>query len=220
MKKFLFTYALLSSLSGAFAQEAKVTFNFHREHLDPPAYSLEIHENCKASYRAERPDVGGERAEPYVKAFQLSPGNCQKVFDLTKALNYFDGDFQFRRRRIAYTGDKTLVYETASAKHQTHFTWSENPSIQQLSALLEGIAATAYWEPKLTHQRRYDKLGLNDSLKAMESQLRVGSLKELELVRPVLQELAGDPQIMNIARERARRLLAAAGPSPAAALQK
>jgi hypothetical protein len=150
------------------------------------------------------------------KQFKLAPSECQQVFDLAKAANYFDGDFEFKKHKVAYSGDQWLGYFAPGVSHRTHFTFSENPSIQQLSTLFRGISATLEWESKLQHQRRYDKLGLNQSLSQMEQQAKSGWLKDLDAIAPLLSEIAADPQVMNIARQRAQRLLQMAQAAPSA----
>jgi hypothetical protein len=136
------------------------------------------------------------------------------VFDLAKTVNYFNGDFEFKKHKIAYSGDQWLGYIAPGVSHRTHFTFSQNPSIQQLSQLFRGLSATLEWEAKLQHQRRYDRLGLNQSLNQMEQQAKNGQLKELDVIAPLLRELAQDPQVMNIARQRAERLLQIAQTPP------
>jgi hypothetical protein len=153
-------------------------------------------------------------ADTVHKQFKLAPAECQQVFDLAKTANYFNGDFEFKKHKVAYSGDQWLGYFAPGVSHRTHFTFSQNPSIQQLSHLFRGISATLEWEAKLQHQRRYDRLGLNESLNQMEQQAKNGWLKDLDVIAPLLRELAQDPQVMNIARQRAQRLLqmAQAGP--------
>ena len=58
--------------------------------------------------------------------------------------------------------------------------------------------------------RRFNKLGLEEELKAMESAAESHSLAELQIVVPTLESIADDPAILNIARQRAKRLLAKA----------
>jgi hypothetical protein len=45
----------------------------------------------------------------------------------------------------------------------------------------------------------------------MESALEAHNLEELQLIAPTLESLANDPAILNIARQRAKRLLAKSG---------
>ena len=54
---------------------------------------------------------------------------------------------------------------------------------------------------------RFDKLGLNQELSGMEQAAHSGQLRELQIIAPVLQQIASNSGYMNIARERARNLL-------------
>lgn len=203
-----------------------VFFSFHNSRLEPPDYTFQVARDCSAIYTANpgqqeaKPDADadpqadreaqeaqeqGERRE-----VRFSEGTCTAIFDLAKALGYFKGDFEFRKHKVAYSGDRVLGYFAPGMSNKTQFTWSDNPRIQQLSATFEGISATLEAEPKLKHLRRYDRLGLNEALKGLESQAAGGWLRELHLIAPELQSIANDGQIMNIARERARHLLAMA----------
>ena len=203
-----------------------VFFSFHNSRLEPPDYTFQLGRDCNATYTAkpgqqEAKTSEGADSEPDREALEaedkgerrevrFSDGTCTSIFDLAKALGYFKGDFEFRKHKVAYSGDRTLGYFAPGVNNKTSFTWSEDPRVQQLSATFEGISATLEAEPKLKHLRRYDRLGLNEALKGLESQAARGWLRELQLIAPELQSIANDGQIMNIARERARHLLAMA----------
>ena len=144
----------------------------------------------------------GERREA-----RLSDATCNSIFAAAKSLDYFKGDFEFRKHKVAYSGDRVLGYFAPGVSNKTSFTWSENPQIQQLSATFEGIAGTLEAGPRLQYLRRFDRLGLNEELRKIDDQAKKGWLKELQLVAPELQSIANDSQVMNIARQRARELL-------------
>jgi hypothetical protein len=227
----LFAFGLFAAC--AFAQSATaapakevVFYSFHNAQLQPPEYTFQLSRDCDAIYTAQpgkeepakaddadaEPDreskeekERGERRE-----VRLSPGTCATIFDLAKSVSYFKGDFEFRKHRVAYTGDRVLGYFAPGVSNKTSFTWSEDGRIQQLAATFDGIAATLEYEPKLKYLRRYDRLGLNETLKRLDDQVRAGWLRELQLIAPELKSIAEDPQIMNIARDRARHLLVAA----------
>lgn len=234
--KQLFTFLCLF-LGLTWAQTAApgkqvVFFSFHHAQLDPPEYTFQVSQDCNAIYTAKPrheekaatndPDAEqeheateeneqGERRE-----VRLSDSTCNSIFAAAKSLDYFKGDFEFRKHKVAYTGDRVLGYFAPGVSNKTSFTWSENPQVQQLSATFEGIAGTLEAGPKLQYLRRFDRLGLNEALKKMDEQAKKGWLKELQLMLPELQSIANDGQVMNIARQRARDLLQLAQ-SPAAA---
>jgi hypothetical protein len=236
MKRLFILVCILSAAACAQAPAKQVVFfSFHHAQLDPPEYTFQVSQDCNAVYTAKPrheektatndPDAEQEQ-EPAEENEQgerrevrLSDATCNSILAAAKSLDYFKGDFEFRKHRVAYTGDRVLGYFAPGVSNKTSFTWSENPQVQQLSATFEGIAATLEAGPKLQYLRRFDRLGLNEALKKIEEQARKGWLKELQLLAPELQSIANDGQVMNIARQRARDLLqlAQAATPPAAA---
>ena len=191
-----------------------VTFAFDNPQINPTHYEITIDSQGKAVYRSRYNEEIGTVYGDADREFSVAPATKERIFALANAANQFEGDFQFKKHRIAFTGDRTLTYSAADAKHTTSFTWSETPSIQELSSLLEGISATLEAEPRLRHLRRFDRLGLNEQLAKLEKLAQGGWLREAQLLAPVLKELAGDSSVMNIARQRAQRLLALAQSGP------
>jgi hypothetical protein len=76
--------------------------------------------------------------------------------------------------------------------------------------LFAGISATLEFGRRLDFDYRYQKLALDAELKSMESLQQEGDLAELGAIRAVLQKIATDSSLVNVARARAQRLLASA----------
>jgi len=150
--------------------------------------------------------------EYYATEFSLSAASREKVFHLAKDAGYFKGDFDYKDHPVASTGKKTLAFADKSRHFQTAYNYSENKSIQELTALFQGISGTIQHGRKLQFLRRFDKLGLEAELKGMEDENNSHFLAELQIISPILNTIADDSAIMNIARQRARRLLAKIGP--------
>jgi hypothetical protein len=53
---------------------------------------------------------------------------------------------------------------------------------------------------------KYDRLGVNDALLQLESDLSKGVLPEPQRVLPLLDHIASDSHLVDIARQRARAL--------------
>jgi hypothetical protein len=79
--------------------------------------------------------------------------------------------------------------------------------LRQLTELLQAISATLEFGRSLDYLYRHDKLGLNAELKRMDELAAAGQLAELQALGPQLQRIAGDSNVMEIARQKARRLL-------------
>ena len=195
-----------------------VTFSFDWPSIEPHHYSVVVDSTGRAAYEsltagglaaetvAEESDKPAEN-EPYDVKFTVSAATRNRIFELAKQLNYFQGDFDFKKHKVAFTGNKTLVYAEGNKRYQTSYNWSENPAIEELTNLFNGIANTEEAARRLEQLRRFDKLGLNQELARMEDMSQSHSLAELQSIAPLLQELASDPAVMNIARQRAQKLL-------------
>jgi hypothetical protein len=189
-----------------------VTFNCLWEVATPQLYTITARSTGSAHYVSGNPvrksDDPAQAADPdYTLEFTLSSPGAAKVFALATQAKYFDGDFDYKKHGVADTGAKTLTYADLKRHFQTTYNWSENAAIDQLTSYFQGISSTIEHGRKLQFLHRYDKLGLEAHLKGMEDEAQSHYLAELQIIAPVLESIASDSSVMNIARQRARRLL-------------
>jgi hypothetical protein len=188
-----------------------VTFNCLWEAATPQEYTITLRSTGGARYVSSNPVRASEdrTQEPdYEIEFTMSAANRDKVFRLAQQAGYFNGNFDYKKHAMANTGKKTLTYADISRHYQTTYNWSENTAIDQLTELFTGISNTIEHGRKLEFLHRFDKLGLEAELKGMEDAAQNHYLAELPMIAPVLESIANDPSVLNIARQRARRLLA------------
>jgi hypothetical protein len=191
--------------------DATVTFECYWEPATPQRYVIVVPETGNARYTSQSPqqspDANGVADEGYQQEFATSPAVRAKLFQLAEQAGYFNGDFDFKKHAIANTGNKTLSYSDATKQFSTAYNWSENPAIDQLTRIFHGISVTIEHGRKLKFLRRFDKLGLEAELKGMERQAELHELAELQIIGTLLENIANDTAVLNIARQRARRLL-------------
>ena len=150
-------------------------------------------------------------ADPdFTLEFTMSQSTREKIFRYAQEASYFNGDFTFKKHAVSSTGKKTLTYADQARHFQTSYDYSENKAIAEVTNIFQGISNTIEHGRKLQYLRRFDKLGLEDELKGMESLAESNYLAEIQLIAPTLEGIANDPAILNIARQRAKRLLAKA----------
>ncbi|PYP86999.1 MAG: hypothetical protein DMG65_17870 [Candidatus Angelobacter sp. Gp1-AA117] len=194
-----------------------LSFDLYWEAATPQNYTITVDALGAAHYVSRNPTRAAAGAEPddpeYDLHFTISGPSRDRIFNLAQELNYFQGQFDYKQHRIANTGAKTLHYQDATRDNSTTYNWSENKSIQELTRLFQGISNTLQFGEKLKFKKRFDKLGLEKELKGMEDLAQNQDLAELQIIAPVLQNIADDTSVLHVARERARRLLAQAGPS-------
>jgi len=143
----------------------------------------------------------------YKSEFTMSADLRQHIFALAEKANYFDGSFDYAKRKIANTGQKTLEYSGAGKHFEAKYNWSENPAIQELTEIFYGISNTMEFGNKLAFMKRFDRLGLPDQLQSMLELRSEGHLLEIQTITPLLQKIAEDSSLMNLARQRARQLM-------------
>jgi hypothetical protein len=199
-----------------------VMFEFSWGNVKPSHFAIAVESTGKAAYRSDelKPDAQGD-TDAYFTKFVITEPTRDKIFELAKQANFFKGDFDYTKTRIAQTGIKTLTYleghlpndfehPTQGQENKTTYNWSENPAIQELTKIFESISSTIELGRTLDFDRRFEKLGLDDVLKNAEEMQKAGDLTQLQLIAPALRNVVNDTSVMNIARERAQRLLAIA----------
>ncbi|HXZ26878.1 MAG TPA: hypothetical protein VEG08_02645 [Terriglobales bacterium] len=206
-----------------------VTFTLDFPQARPQHAVVAVDASGRAQYHSTGPlFADASEAEPYRAAFTLSVAARERIFALAAELDDFQGDFDYKKHRIAFTGQKTLEYADGNRKFSTSYNWSENPSVRELTQIFQSIINTQESARRLLFLRRYDHLGLEAELEGMEEMAKSNSLGELQSIAPLLRQLADDPAVMHVARQRAERLWARtqpvagtpAVPSPTASPQK
>ncbi len=197
-----------------------VTFSLDFPRTRPEHYSITVDSTGKAVYES-RDVVSTDQMDPpserYLTSFQVSEAARARIFEAARRVNFFQGDFDYKKRRIARMGQKTLVWESGKDRFATTYNWSENGLIDDLTHLFQGISNTLEFGRRLTALRRHDKLGLEAELKNMEEAAKhADGLAELHTLQPLLRSLSEDHAVMEIARKRAQRLLLKAETQPQA----
>lgn len=217
---FLLIVAAVLTLWGQEAQQnptnpalPAITFDRVWEAYKPQSVTFTVQATGPARYVSRNPFTPPDQtgADPdYLLDFTLSSKNQEKLFRDAREANYFHGDFTFKKHVVASTGKKTLSYSDSTRHFSTTYDYSENKAIQEITNLFSGISNTIEHGRKLQFLRRFDKLGLEAELKVMEDAAESHSLVEMQLIAPTLESIAEDAAILNIARQRAHRLLAKA----------
>jgi hypothetical protein len=153
------------------------------------------------------PENASAAGDTYMFRFVVSEANRTRIFDLARAANYFQDNFDLKNKRVAFTGTKTLAYADPQRQSQTSYNVPTHSAVRQLTEIFQGISSTLEFARRLTYTRRYDRLGLDNELKKMESLAKSGMLYEVHAIAPLLREIAADRNVLHVAQQRARRLL-------------
>jgi len=199
------------------SDQASVLFTFSWDQGVPwQSYSIQVRADGKTHFSGTpNPSQAGD-ADAVQQDFMLSEANRQKVFDAARKLNYFQGDFDSHLKRIAQTGSKTLAYKSHEVQGSSTYNYSQNPDVQQLTHFFLGLANVVDYGRKLAWNYRFDKLGMNQTLRELEDLQAGHQVEELEAIEPTLRKIADDPNLMHISRQSAQRLLKSIAVPPAA----
>ncbi len=200
--------ALLWTFPARAAEPTSVTFSLDFPNSDPDHYSIIVQSDGHARYECSA-KIGedSDERESYQLEFTFSEATRARIFDLTAQAHYFSGKVDSGNHKLAFTGDKKLVYKHGQRESAAAYNFSTQPAIQQLTTLFQSVDATLEFGRRLAHYHRYQKLALDDELKKMEDQVRRGSLIELGAVKQTLQEIHDDPTVINVVRARAQRIM-------------
>ncbi len=196
-----------------FTPQPIVSFSLELTGAVPPYYSISLESSGDAAYRSS-PVPGDMEGDPYITKFVVSQPARTRIFELAKKLHYFKADYEYHKGHLANTGAKTLYYTDEKTNNSTTYNYSSNQEIQELTRLFQGISTTMEFGRRLQYYYDHQKLGLDDELKRMDQMAGEGELDEIQAVSPILQKIAGDPEVMHIDQQHARHLLQMAAASP------
>lgn len=183
------------------AGNAEITYRKIFKTSYPEFVEIKINESGSGTYDIRQLD---EEANP--QPFEIGTPLAQRIFSLAAKLHNFQGMDLDVHRRLANLGEKTLQYQNGAEKHETKFNYTLDDSASQLVNIFEGLARQTSDISDLVRTMRYDRLGVNDVLLQIESDLNNKLIPEPERLLPTLDQLAGDDKFIEIARQRARTL--------------
>lgn len=187
-----------------------VGFSFSFPGSQPEHYGISIPARGNATYYSDGKLTPDSDNDPFRVEFSISEPTRARLFDLAKRANYFDGELDSKKKGLASTGVKTLIYKDAQHTREATYNYSQAPAVQELTRSFQNLSTTLEFGRRLDYYHRYQKLALDEELKRMEEMAKQNSLEELGAVAPMLEQIANDQSVINPVRARAQRLLAKA----------
>ena len=182
-------------------QSATITYRRTFKGSVPEFIEIKVGKDGPATYDIRQLS---EDADP--QPLEIGPAVREKIFDLAAQLHNFAGLDLDVHRRIADLGEKTFRYENDGVVQETHFNYTINHEASQLLMIFEGLARQQQDQTAIEQKLRYDRLGVNDALVQFEGDLSQRILPEPERLLPVLDRVAADTKVVDVARQRARAL--------------
>jgi hypothetical protein len=202
----LFCLALATMVATAPASaagEAVITYTKIFKGSVPESVELIIRETGKCTF-----DIRQLAEDPKATEFEVGQTIREKIFSLAKELNNFRNLDLDTHRKIANLGAKTFRYEKDGVVNEVTYNYTVNTPASQLQQIFEGLSYQQDHLQTLQRTLKYDRLGLYDALGYLEADLDNGVIPEPEHLLPVLEQIANDTHVIEIARSRARAITA------------
>ena len=191
---------------------AVVTFTLDFPTAQPEHYSIRIPSDGSAHYQSNgRLSPDSDETDSFDLDFNVAAETRKRIFELAAKAGYFQKDIGSRHKNLAFTGKKTLGYKDARRSGESTYNYSPIPAVEELTNLMQGLAATLEFGHRLQYDRHYQKLALDEELKRMEEMARANQLVDVTAIQPILDQIVADPSVINVTRARAQRLLERAG---------
>jgi hypothetical protein len=199
-----FTNTTRSSVANSAAASTAAKLTFRRVFKESTPEFIEIvvaQDSDKATY-----EIRQLEEDPEKSGFEVGASLRAKMFELAGEMNHFQNQDLDVHRKIANLGEKTFRWEQGSEAHEVKFNYTLNTAAAQLLQIFEGLARQQELVELLERRMKYDRLGINDALLQFETDLNRNMLPEPQRALPVLDQISGNPQFVEIARQRARTL--------------
>jgi hypothetical protein len=209
----VFCFAVIGSAAPQQISVPTVGFSFSFPGSQPDKYEFTIPRTGSALYSSDGKLSADAETNDFRIEFPISESTRSRIFQLAEKVHYFQGQVDSKKKGIAQTGVKVLIYTDGNTRNSTTYNFSTMAPVQELTTIFQNMATTLEFGQRLEYYHRYQKLALDEELKRIEQMLDQKSLTELQAIAPVLKSIAEDQTVINPVRSRAQRLLARAKPS-------
>lgn len=187
-------------------QFATVVFSQALWNASPPYYSIAIDSTGNATYQST-PQSMEKTGVPYTTEFLASAAVRDSVFRLVQELNFLKLSSKDMQDLPAVESIDTLVFREGQTVNEITYHSSHNLRIQRLTSLFQSIAATLDFGRQLALMHQHGNAGVAAKLREMQEMAEQGRLREVQVVSPILNEIASDSTLDRVSRQRATSIL-------------
>jgi hypothetical protein len=204
---------LTASSLPAFAGAGPVLeLDFTNPSLMPAHWILSLHPDGTGHFRSERggapmDPAGGFEPADVDRDIQVSTEFAGHVFAIVHQHNSFSAGCE-SHMKVAFQGSKKLTYRGPDGTGSCTYNYSKDKEIQALGESLVAVANAIVEGARLETLLQHDRLGLDKEMDFLVEAAGDGRVQQICTIRTILERLAGDPEVMERVRKRARVLLA------------
>lgn len=160
-------------------------------------------------------DAGGrgaftvyEDGEEFADPLELSVAAMARLLGHLADTGYLEEAAEYQSGRpVANTGRKTLTVEGAWGRREAVFNYSDRGEVISLLTFLDRLIAQEHLRMDLDSALSFDRLNLPALLERVDSERRQSRLVDPARLLEVLERIASDSRVLNLARTNARELI-------------
>jgi hypothetical protein len=211
----LLALAPLAHTQQAAAGDPVITVDFSSPAMNPAHWVLVLHPDSSGHFHSDRGVTPSNESQLMDVAdvdrdVRLSPDFATHAFEVARRHKWFHQDCE-SHLKVAFQGWKKISYSGAEGQGSCTFNFSKDKEIAELGDAFVGVAETVREGARLELLLQHDPLGLDQETEYIVDAQKDGRLRQIGVIRDILERLAGDPAVMDRVRKRARALLARAG---------
>jgi hypothetical protein len=197
------------------AADPVVTVDFSNPGTNPAHWVLILHPDGSGHFHSEHGVAPSNESQsmdvPDVdRDVRLSPDFAAHVFQVARGHHWFREDCD-SHMKVAFQGWKKISYAGPEGQGSCTFNFSKDKDIAELGDTFVGVSETIREGARLELLLQHDRLGLDQETEFMVDAVKDGRLRQIGVIRDILERLADDPEVMDRVRKRARVLLARTG---------
>ncbi len=188
-----------------------VKVEFSNPGLTPSRWTITLHADGSGHFSSERGNAQAEGSQAMDAAdvdrdIRVSPRFAARIFQVARRHNWFNTECE-SRMKVAFQGWKKASYEGPDGQGSCSFNYSRDKEIQELGDSLVAVAGTIQEGARLEMLLRHDRLGLDRELEFIVEAATDGRVRQICVIRAILERLAEDSEVMERVRKRAKALL-------------
>jgi hypothetical protein len=192
-------------------QQAVVQIEFTNEKLVTRHWVLKLNEDGSGQFDEQHGVPATQEPNQVLvgdvhQAIQLSAPFVARVFSTARQRKLFAFPCE-SHLKVAFQGIKRLSYSGSEGVGSCEYNYSKDKEIQALGDSLLAVANTIEFGARLEKLLLHDHLGVDKEMEDLAAAAHDGNALEMGAIRPTLERIAADEQILERARRRARLLL-------------
>jgi len=192
-------------------QAAVFEIEFTNAKMVPAHWLIKLNPDGSGRFDAEGGEATGQERDLIMagavhRYIQLSSEFTDRVFAIARQRKLFAMNCE-SHAKVAFQGTKRLSYSGPEGSGACEYNYAKDKEIQSLGDSMLAVESTLMYAARLEKLLHHDRLGLDQEMESLATSAHDGNAIEIGAIRETLARIAGDEQVLERARKKARLLL-------------